>query len=249
MTLINSAFINKSIENLTIQIVISNTCLFNFCQVDYHPLHVTHNLASTAWKVSKYGVFSGPYFPTFGLNTERYEKCPNTEFFPGRFVGAFRLNMDRHEKCLKIQTRTNSVPYLNTCIFGHLVFGYFSHNDQKSKFEWNAYAKKTDNTVSFFWHCQSVLYRWIYYRWYWCHLACWWCAKCERCFSPQAVVQRCSVKKVFLEISQSSYIGKHLCQSLFFNKVAGIRLNVVLALNQYNTRFSNIHNVQLHTNI
>ena len=26
----------------------------------------------TAWKVSKYGVFSGPHFPTFGLNTERY---------------------------------------------------------------------------------------------------------------------------------------------------------------------------------
>ena len=22
-----------------------------------------------AWKVSKYGVFSGPYFPVFGLNT------------------------------------------------------------------------------------------------------------------------------------------------------------------------------------
>ena len=28
--------------------------------------------ATTAWKVSKYGVFSGPYFPAFGLNTERY---------------------------------------------------------------------------------------------------------------------------------------------------------------------------------
>ena len=26
----------------------------------------------TAWKVSEDGVFSGPYFPTFGLNTERY---------------------------------------------------------------------------------------------------------------------------------------------------------------------------------
>ena len=26
----------------------------------------------TAWKVSKYGVFSGPYFPLFGLNTEIY---------------------------------------------------------------------------------------------------------------------------------------------------------------------------------
>ena len=27
----------------------------------------------TAWKVSKYGIFSGPYFPVFGLNTEIYE--------------------------------------------------------------------------------------------------------------------------------------------------------------------------------
>ena len=27
---------------------------------------------STAWKVSKYGVISGPYFPGFGLNTEIY---------------------------------------------------------------------------------------------------------------------------------------------------------------------------------
>ena len=26
-----------------------------------------------AWKVSKYGIFSGPYFPALGLNTERYE--------------------------------------------------------------------------------------------------------------------------------------------------------------------------------
>ena len=26
----------------------------------------------TAWKVYKYGVFSGPYFPVFGLNTEIY---------------------------------------------------------------------------------------------------------------------------------------------------------------------------------
>ena len=28
---------------------------------------------STAWKVSKYGVISGPYFHAFRLNTERYE--------------------------------------------------------------------------------------------------------------------------------------------------------------------------------
>ena len=28
--------------------------------------------SNTAWKVSKDGVFSGPYFPAFGLNTEIY---------------------------------------------------------------------------------------------------------------------------------------------------------------------------------
>ena len=32
----------------------------------------TVDITFTAWKVSKYGVFSGPYFPTFGLNMERY---------------------------------------------------------------------------------------------------------------------------------------------------------------------------------
>ena len=42
---------------------------------------------STAWKVSKYEVFSGPYFSAFGLNSER-EKCPNTEFF---LVRIFRM--------------------------------------------------------------------------------------------------------------------------------------------------------------
>ena len=29
----------------------------------------------TAWKVSKYRLFSGPYFPVFGLNTEIYSEC------------------------------------------------------------------------------------------------------------------------------------------------------------------------------
>ena len=28
---------------------------------------------TTAWKVSKYRVFSGPYFPVSGLNTKIYE--------------------------------------------------------------------------------------------------------------------------------------------------------------------------------
>ena len=38
---------------------------------------------NTAWKVSKYGVSSGPYFPVFALNTEKYgpEKTPYLDTF------------------------------------------------------------------------------------------------------------------------------------------------------------------------
>ena len=40
--------------------------------------------------------------------------------------------------------------------------------------------------------------------------------------SSEAVARRCSVKNIFLEISPK-FTGKHLCQSLFLNKVAGLR--------------------------
>ena len=41
------------------------------------------NLTFIAWKVSKYGVFSGLYFPVFGLNTGNYgpEKTPHLDTF------------------------------------------------------------------------------------------------------------------------------------------------------------------------
>ena len=45
-----------------------------------------------AWKVSKYGVFSGPYFPVFGMNTERYEVSLRIQF-----------------EYMKIQTRKNLI--------------------------------------------------------------------------------------------------------------------------------------------
>ena len=54
---------------------------------------------NTARKVSKYGVSSGPYFPAFGLNTDRY-------FVSLRIQSEFG----------KIQTRKNS------------VFGHISHS-------------------------------------------------------------------------------------------------------------------------
>ena len=53
----------------------------------------------TAWKVSKYGVFSGPHFPAFGLNTERYE-----------------VSLRIQSECGKIRTRKYS------------VFGHISHS-------------------------------------------------------------------------------------------------------------------------
>ena len=37
----------------------------------------------TAWKVPKYGGFSGLYFPTFGLNMEKYG--PEKNFIFGQF--------------------------------------------------------------------------------------------------------------------------------------------------------------------
>ena len=57
----------------------------------------------TAWKVSKYGVFSDPYFLAFGLNTESY------------FV-----SLSIQSKCGKIQTRKNSV-------FGHFSRSAYNH--------------------------------------------------------------------------------------------------------------------------
>ena len=32
-------------------------------------LNTFRNIIKTAWKVTKYGVISGPYFPALGLNT------------------------------------------------------------------------------------------------------------------------------------------------------------------------------------
>ena len=40
----------------------------------------------------------------------------------------------------------------------------------------------------------------------------------------EAVVQRCSVKKRVLR-NFAKFTGKHLCQIIYFNKVAGLQLN------------------------
>ena len=60
---------------------------------------ITFGNPRTAWKVFKYGVFSGPYFPAFGLNTERYE-----------------VSLRIQSECGKTRTRNYS------------VFVHFSHS-------------------------------------------------------------------------------------------------------------------------
>ena len=56
-------------------------------------------MVSTVWKMSKYEVISGPYFPVFGLNT-----------------GIYGVNLFIQSEYSKIRTRNNS------------VFGHFSRS-------------------------------------------------------------------------------------------------------------------------
>ena len=64
----------------------SNKLLTNFSSVQ----HIIST--ATVWKVSKYAVVSGPYFPTFWLNTDRYE-----------------VSLRIQSKCGKKRTRKNFV--------------------------------------------------------------------------------------------------------------------------------------------
>ena len=62
------------------------------------------DFAGTAWKVSKYGVFSGRYVPVFGLNTEMY--------------GVNRIQENTNQKKLRIWTLFTQCDY--TDYQGHL---------------------------------------------------------------------------------------------------------------------------------
>ena len=48
-----------------------------------------------------------------------------------------------------------------------------------------------------------------------------WCNGNE--VSTKAVVRRCSVLKKGIPKNFTKFTGKHLCQNLFFNQVAGLR--------------------------
>ena len=100
---------------------IFGNCIFNFSKklscliltLFYTPLLVSHwtciikkqldQIYVTAWKVSKYRVICGPYFPAFGLNTERN-------------FASLRIQSE----CGKIQTRNNSVFEHFSCSVYHI---------------------------------------------------------------------------------------------------------------------------------
>ena len=63
----NWTFIWKKVTDLNVQEEETNSL---YCQDKFGG---RNSATITAWKVSKYGVISGPYFPAFGLNTETYE--------------------------------------------------------------------------------------------------------------------------------------------------------------------------------
>ena len=69
---------------------------------------LTHTKASvTAWKVSKHGVFAGPYSPAFGLNTERHF-----------------ISLSIQSECGKIRTRKNSLSgHISLCEYKAVLLG------------------------------------------------------------------------------------------------------------------------------
>ena len=85
------------VTSLTLSVVFPIIIIKSYIQILWEAYLLTS--ISTTGKVSKYGVFSGPYFPVFGLNTEIYG-----------------LNIRIQSECRKIRTKENS------------VFGHFSRS-------------------------------------------------------------------------------------------------------------------------
>ena len=69
-------------DSVSVHLVLSNYSNSSPCHSPRHSLFQlflsirTNFLECTTWKVSRYGVFSCPYFPVFRLNTEIYSKSP-----------------------------------------------------------------------------------------------------------------------------------------------------------------------------
>ena len=92
--------------------------------------------------MSKYGIFSGPYFPAFGLNTERYS-----------------VSLRIQSEYGKIRTRKNSVfgHFPHSACFGHKIEFSFNYKNLLLLKKQNQYAQKI-NRVKFFYNTQIFLH-------------------------------------------------------------------------------------------
>ena len=86
-------------EQVSISGLLKASLKYKYYWVDWKMSDFKHFWHFTAWKVSKYGVISGPYFPVFELNMEIYS-----------------VNLRIQVEYKKIRTRNNS------------VFGHFSRS-------------------------------------------------------------------------------------------------------------------------
>ena len=86
------------------------------------PLVAASESSNTAWKVSKYGLISGPYFPVFGLNSGKYgpEETP--------YLGTFYAVYNTYSKHMKEIFEV----YLESCqthrrrnTFSKIVYSFF----------------------------------------------------------------------------------------------------------------------------
>ena len=88
-------------------------------------------ISITAWKVSKYGIISGPYFAVFGLNTERYGVSLHIQFkfrkIRSRYdsvFGHFSRSASIYLSIYPVDTRTKNVRtkdvHKRTFIFGSI---------------------------------------------------------------------------------------------------------------------------------
>ena len=76
----------------------------------------------TAWKESKYGVLSGPYFLVFGLNTGKYRpgETPSSDTFHAVSIS---------NNCQKVTSRTKSEANISenklmNCVLINRIFWY-----------------------------------------------------------------------------------------------------------------------------
>ena len=98
-------------------------------------------ISYTAWKVSKYGVISGPYFPVFGLNTRKYgpeitPKNYNKKNYSKKDIGLYRddglaifknVSGSKAEKIKKDIQKLFKENYLNITIHCNLkIFNYLA---------------------------------------------------------------------------------------------------------------------------